>query len=735
MTTIVDSTNAISSRAEAPDKLRAELGKYYGWDGVNSNLEPPSTHKSNLLQSHTIVSLDSDSQLLFKSKKHRINIVGKERSFRDETQWNNYVSETITTNNPFLDHQTSTNLPTMTSEVMRSFHNPEYEDATKDLPSNQLLNYNLIEYARHYRDSEVFDIGLIRTKFDSENSTFGIRYSELLDTFRNRIKNFRGNIAQAAKKQENIYNLNNPSTINNLLIINPDTGRYDFELPYFNAIYSNSNSVIPNNISDIFPEIDQYNKKKNLIQSVRTNVNFSYVNFYMSDSFGASLKAVKTHDAKSLLLSTSISSFESLDDELFLLPEEEQQDSRNSNRFINQVFAARFLSKFRLTLFEKTRNIESIFDTEHSDYVIVGYKIEKYLNSFQGSPVQTYYVTNPNLIDTQLKYGIMYVYKVTALVGIMGSSYTYSNLITSTSEIGEVEEIPASLGDNSSKYWAQVDVEVVPSFQIIEINLTPNDGLQSAYVDYPTLPPHIQFYGIKNDPSVNFLLRPRFFSIGESEDPEMTGVGDLRPSDQNIANLYEHSGESRATHEYFTGIYEVYRTKNPPRSKEDFADNFRARVDETATYEYVTQNLPPEDIDITTASFSDKIMPNQKYYYVFRSLTYHGTPSQLTHPIEVELQRDSDEYKLNIKLYEYPSNDRDQFEKNMKRLLRLVPNPERLVFTEEDGINNWELGDGTLVSNYGTEHRTFKIRITSKHTGKKVDLNIAFKLNKGDGLN
>ncbi len=65
--------------------------------------------------------------------------------------------------------------------------------------------------------------------------------------------------------------------------------------------------------------------------------------------------------------------------------------------------------------------------------------------------------------------------------------------------------------------------------------------------------------------------------------------------------------------------------------------------------------LPNKVIDNMNGYFEDPIIPNRKYYYAFRAITYHGTPSNLTVPFEVELLRDSDEYKINISQYKYPS--------------------------------------------------------------------------------
>ena len=131
--------------------------------------------------------------------------------------------------------------------------------------------------------------------------------------------------------------------------------------------------------------------------------------------------------------------------------------------------------------------------------------------------------------------------------------------------------------------------------------------------------------------------------------------------------------------------------------------------------------------------FQDYPIINEKYYYAFRSLTYHGTPSNLTVPYEIELQRDSDEYKISVSQYRYPNENNYNMNKVAKRILKITPNIERLLFSQEEDRYNWKLDDGSLVG-LGTT-KTFKIRVTSKHTGKKIDLNINFKLSKDDSFN
>ncbi len=85
-------------------------------------------------------------------------------------------------------------------------------------------------------------------------------------------------------------------------------------------------------------------------------------------------------------------------------------------------------------------------------------------------------------------------------------------------------------------------------------------------------------------------------------------------------------------------------------------------------------------LDNMNGYFEDFIVPNQKYYYAFRALTYHGTPSNLTVPFEVELLRDSDEYKVMVSQYKYPNGKNYTYEKKAKRIIKIVtPNIERLV--------------------------------------------------------
>ena len=706
---VVDSENVVESIESAPDKLRAEIGAYYKQtsNAATDELTLPvlQSFSSGRIKSSTITTEPDNDQLLIPIKRSKILIEGEESFFRDHIQWNDYISQLINEGRQFLDHTLSLTLPTVTNKFMKNFHHPQYEDSTKFYSSNQLLNYNLISYP--WNSNKVKDIGYIRTEFD-QISTDDMEVSMLMDQFQNRITNYTGSATERLVKQRHIFDLD--TNRNNKV---KEDFPYYYEKQFSNRVFESYRG------SPTFPiNLKFYGKFKNLFQSIKKDLSFSNRSFNVN----ANVVQAKIYNAITILTSTSLTRFNESSDELFLLPEADVNHSSLSERFVNQLNAVKFLADMRSQINQSSRTIEQIFDNQNCEHFLLGYKIEKYLENYATWPIQTYYTIQNNFFDTQLKYGSKYIYKTKVLIGIFGSSYSYSNLKAAQSAFDQ--DSPTS-----EKYWATVDVEVRPSFQILEFEI---DVHETAFIDTPMLTPHVTTYGGKDKPMVNFLFQPRFFTLGNFGQVDPPPVGKLRPSDERISNLYNLSGDLRALPDYFTGIYEIYRLDKPPESKEDFKDGFLSEVNQSVLIGNPKKNLSTEEVSIDYATFSDRIVPNKKYYYAFRTLTYHRTPSQLTDPIEVELQQDSDEYKILAKHYHYRNPKDYTYEKTAKRLIRIVPNIERLLFSEEVDRNTWQLDSGKLVSTVNNTGKVFKIRITSKHTGKKIDLNVRFKLNKDD---
>ena len=697
---VTDSENVIRSLDSAPDKLRGEIGQYYTRDRIQGLVSV--NFQSGKIKTAHIEPQSVNNQILIPTKKSTITIEGEEGVFRDHTQWNNYISETIVQGRNYLDHSFSFNSPSVSSEFFKNFHHPDYEDNTKSYPSNQLLNYNLISYP--YDSETIQNIGYIKTQFDQIPTSL-MSASTLMDQYPNRMLNYTGSILAISTKQRNIFRLTSQTN-------NKTTD--DFPFYYQKKLLGN--------VGGGFLQILRHRKKlKHLFKSIKKDLSFANRSF----NIGNAIVDGKIYNAINLLTSTSLIRLTEESDELFILPENEINHSDLSERFVNQINAVRFLSEMREEINTRSRTIEQIFNCANAADFLLGFKIEKYLDNDATRPIQTYYTITDKLVDTQLKYGRKYIYKTKALVGIFGSSYSYENLQIAQSEADEG-------APTSEKYWAKVDLQIRPSFQILEYEI---DVDETAFIDTPMLTPYVTTYGRKDKAIVNFLFQPRFFTLGEKGDV-LPPVGNLRPSDEQINNLYSLAGDLRSAPDYFTGIYEIYRLKNPPQKKEDFSDGYLTTVDESILAGNLDKtSLPIENIDIDYARFTDKIIPNQKYYYAFRSLTYHGTPSQLTEPVEVELQRDSDEYKILVSGYQYPQEKDYNLQKKAKRLIRIVPNIERLLFSLEEDKNNWELDDGMLVSKSTGANKTFKIRITSKHTGKKIDLNVTFKLKSDDTFN
>jgi hypothetical protein len=708
MATITDSQNVVNSLETAPDRLRAEIGSYFSESPSLSNISPRPTDFSFRnyaagVKNHYITTIADNDQVLFPTKRATIYLSGVEERFRDHDQWQDYIRQTITTGTSFLDHQFDLDLPeNQIGVVVKNFHQPDYEDATKTFPSNQLLNYNLISYPFKDQAEDVSRIGDIRTQFDDENYVVGesVGLDNLMEEYANRVSNYTGSVEELSVKQRHIFDLQSNvfyGANGGLLALQGVDPMLvsQGEFPFF------FRKRLPFIQSD--PQFDSYlsdfSKRKQIMQSIKQDLSFA------NRSFRIGLEDVnaKIYNLINLMTSTRIADFNIGSDEIFLLPENEISNSHESDRFLNGVNAVRFLGNMRNFINSKQRDYETVANSNPCETFFLGYKIEKYLDNDATQPIQTYYTNDPVFYDTQMKYGRKYIYKTKVLIGILGSSYTYSGLAMSQNEnqmVNEEGQVVTELSSNygdiiNEKYRAYVNVEVTPSFQVLEYMV---DQDEVTFVDDTPDPPQVYFYNQPHKATTEFFFSPMY------EDREGTN--------------------DEIRFEYLNGVYEIYRLDESPKSMIDFEDALLATVDDQTTLTNVSDDIPDYLVDNMNAHYEDRIVQNQKYYYAFREVTYHGTQSEFTAPFEVEMLKDSDEYKVMVKEYQFPESKDYTFEARAKRILKITPNIERLLFSEEENTNDWKLDDANMLAKNQTTK--FKIRVTSKHTGKKMDINLNF---------
>jgi len=134
----------------------------------------------------------------------------------------------------------------------------------------------------------------------------------------------------------------------------------------------------------------------------------------------------------------------------------------------------------------------------------------------------------------------------------------------------------------------------------------------------------------------------------------------------------------------------------------------------------------------TAAAYVDTISPNQKYYYCARAVDIHENLSNPTYIYEVEIVDNRGQMYLtsraiNLKAAKY------NYKKIGKRFLAIEPIGEQTIY--DSGLNvptvigiNEEPTPNLLGAMADAVwDKKFKIRVTSKKTGRKIDLNVTFK--------
>jgi len=261
------------------------------------------------------------------------------------------------------------------------------------------------------------------------------------------------------------------------------------------------------------------------------------------------------------------------------------------------------------------------------------------------------------------------------------------------------------------------------SFEIVEKNdiklftIPINEGTVSILPTAPTIP-EVKFINeSSSERKMQIYFEPYLHETRENFIP----INDFDLEEQQDAKM-DHDGKMIFEISEQALTYEVFKINHKPESYSEFANSLFLDV----------ENITPANSEIVEFSLT----PNKKYYFTFRTRNEFNLVSNPTSIYEIELIQDSDESRIVSKTIKLHEEDIHKTHRSFGKFMKIYPSFEQAVITD--------LGEGSLLlqsevdvdrftlgfSEESIWGRKLKIRVRSKNTGKIIDFNVNFVLNK-----
>ena len=294
------------------------------------------------------------------------------------------------------------------------------------------------------------------------------------------------------------------------------------------------------------------------------------------------------------------------------------------------------------------------------------------------------------------------------------------NLMFGTGPHSPNPTIPWAEDEEQDRGTARVTVENRKSLKIIEIEVGETNPV--AVADLPPQFPNVDIYPIKGvNNKIKILLNESNHT--DSYAPVIINVSDEQIfEDVRIAQgrevgegLLFGSDDSKLD-------FEIYRIETEPISYTDFSGHRKHNLN----------TITPRGVSIESASTFDVIEPNTVYYYCFRTVDKNGYISNPSPILKVQMIDDNGRIYPIIEPFALEPVESRKTEKSFKRYLEIDASLQE---------KNIDLGTPPDLSSAGSlifppsvtlgdviwdSETTFKVRIISKDTGRKMDLNIDF---------
>ena len=369
------------------------------------------------------------------------------------------------------------------------------------------------------------------------------------------------------------------------------------------------------------------------------------------------------------------------------------------------------------------------------DSEVLFYKIDKYdyLNVQENSrPLQTIYIPNirpygKDYIDTQVKYGKYYTYKISEVRAILGCEYEYV----------EVPQ-PDILIDTNKYLFA---VKQYPRIRIAEIPVYQKSGRILAA---PPLPPQFEIIPVRRRQNTFKIFFKTSYGSAIEEVPNPINnqssidVRDILANDSLFRSKVKYSDDLSVTQ------FDVYYSETKPKNPYDVYGPLKDSL-----YTSVLTDIDPKSkLGADSATAIMKLIPNTKYYFTFVATNKYGLSSNPTAVYEFEMINDSGYSYLDFKEVTYTEEEINFVKKPNKsvyKLFSIKPNTSqtevnfeesKLVIDtvpQESRTKSIVLGSNPdklfaeASPGKSNDGKILKIRIRSNSTNRCIDLNVTFK--------
>lgn len=380
--------------------------------------------------------------------------------------------------------------------------------------------------------------------------------------------------------------------------------------------------------------------------------------------------------------------------------------ARPEYRLFKNIMYQIFRGKLAKLSRDKTRSFKEILEGKPAYSETVFYRVAKYERDVDGQLLQNYYFPNSNeidvlrFIDTQVKYNKQYTYVVFAYQLVFGNKYSYrAPRLLSDDKVSNTVDNETNLALFEHEFYRFTGKVLDDSPVSPDIDIVPYKGV---------------------DDRVLVLMRS---NVGNFvQDPVI-----IKPEDQERIESFRQERELepgspiRFKADDYVDRFEVYRLEEHPKSYSDFEKSLRNVVDVGGGEQLAT-----------AGSFIDKIQPNKKYYYTFRGIDVHDNFSNPTPVIRIEMINENGTVFLLKDVVGFAEEPKESV-KTARRFIQLVPTTiQTLINEEKSGYE--QATSATQVArqihlgeaNEGLWGKNFKIRLTSKSSGKKIDFFVKF---------